>query len=126
MDSILNIAVNDRRKLFTIKEEFNKTFPYLKIEFFAKSQTVGGSPSKKLIAYSKTIGECRTLHNKGQLIITPNMTVAEMESYFSDVFGITIHVFRKSGKVWLDTSVTNGWTLAEQNRQGEMLSKKVA
>jgi hypothetical protein len=33
-----------------------------------------------------------------------------------------VQVFRKSGKVWLETTVTDGWTLEEQNLQGEALS----
>jgi hypothetical protein len=32
-------------------------------------------------------------------------------------------VYRKSGKIWLETTVTDSWTLEEQNKQGESLSK---
>jgi hypothetical protein len=75
---------------------------------------------------SKTLGECRTIHDSGTLTITPQMTVANLEQGFADVYGLSVQVFRKSGKVWLETTVTDNWTLEEQNRQGEALSKLTA
>ena len=119
----MQIIINDHRKIFAIQEVFNKMFPYLKIEFFAKPHKSGASSSQKIIKHSsKTLGECRTIHNKGTLTISPGMTVAELEQNFSDVYGLHVQVFRKSGKSWLETSITDGWTLQEQNKQGEELS----
>ena len=120
----MKITINDNRKIFAIQEEFNSAFPYLKLEFFAKPHTVGGGSAKKLIRHSsKTLGECRTVHNKGHITITPQMTVAELEQRFSDADGLGVQVFRKSGKVWLETTVTDSWTLEQQNNEGESLSK---
>lgn len=120
----MKITINDHRKIFAIQEEFNTVFPYLKLEFFSKPNKPGGASAKKIIKHSsKILGECRTVHNRGQITISPNMTVANLEQSFSDVYGLGIQIFRKSGKVWLETTVTNGWTLEEQNRQGESLSK---
>jgi hypothetical protein len=120
----MKITINDRRKIFAIQEEFNAVFPYLKLEFFAKPHKPGGASAKKFIKYSsKTLGECRTIHNKGKITITPTMKVMDLEQNFCDVYGLGVQVFRKSGKVWLETTVTDGWTLEEQNRQGEELSK---
>jgi hypothetical protein len=121
----MKITINDRRKIFEIQEEFNTMFPYLKLEFFTKRHKVGGASPKKLMKSSiNTIGECRTIHNKGTLTITPMMTVCELEQSFVDRYGLAVQVFRKSGKVWLETTVTDGWTLEEQNRQGEELSNR--
>jgi len=50
------------------------------------------------------------------------MTVAEMEERFRDIYGLGVQVFRKSGTIWLETTVTDGWTLEDQNKQGEALS----
>jgi hypothetical protein len=119
----MKILINDRRKIFAIQESFNNMFPYLKLEFFAKPHKPGaGSVKKNIKPSSKTIGECRTIHDSGTLTITPNMTVTELEQNFRDVYGLGVQVFRKSGKVWLETTVTDGWTLEEQNLQGEALS----
>lgn len=121
--SPVKITINDHRKIFAIQQDFNEAFPYLKLEFFKKSNSSGGQPGMKPVEENKTIAECRTRHNNGTIEINPNMTVADLEHYFADVFGITVNVWRKSGKVWLETSVTEGWTLLEQNKQGEALSK---
>lgn len=100
-------------------------FPYLKIEFFSKVHKAGGgSPKKQMKQPDKTLGECRTIHTAGKINITPTMTVAELEKNFSTVYGLSTQVFRKSGKVWLETTVTDGWTLQQQNKEGEALSKK--
>ncbi len=119
----MKININDNRKIFAIQEEFNTLFPYLKIEFFSKPHKVGGASAKKLIKHnSKTLGECRTVHNNGEITITPSLTVSDLEQRFQDVYGLNVQVFRKSGKVWLETTVTDGWSLDEQNKQGEALS----
>ena len=120
----MKITINDNRKIFAIQEEFNILFPYLKIEFFSKPHKAGGGSPKNLIKHnSKTLQECRTIHNNGEITITPALTVAELEQRFQDVYGLSVQVFRKSGKVWLETTLTDGWTLDQQNTQGESLSK---
>lgn len=123
----MKITINDHRKIFAIQEEFNGMFPYLKIEFFAKPHKIGaGSPKKQITHGNKTLGECRILHKKGFLTITPNMTVSELEQNFNDIYGLSVQVFRKSGNAWLETTVTDAWTLKEQNKQGEELTNFVA
>ncbi|MDE3144966.1 MAG: hypothetical protein KGL19_12475, partial [Bacteroidota bacterium] len=56
----------------------------------------------------------------------PTMTVSELEQKFNDIYGLSTQVFRKSGNIWLVTTVTDKWTLEEQNRQGEIITKQVA
>ena len=120
----MKITINDRRKIFVIQEEFNTVFPYLKLEFFSTSHKLGAKSEQQCMKYnSQTLGECRTVHNEGEITITPNLTVADLEQRFSNIYGLGVQVFRKSGKIWLETTVTDGWTLEEQNRQGEALSK---
>lgn len=117
------ININDHRKIFAIQKEFSEVFPYLKLEFFSKPHKQGGSSPKDLMKHpAKTLGECRTIHSSGTITITPNMTVTGLENNFSDVYGLSVQVFRKSGNTWLETSATDNWTLEKQNKQGEELS----
>jgi hypothetical protein len=119
----MKIAINDHRKIYAIQEEFHSGYPFLKLEFFAKPHTTGGASAKKQINHSsKTLGECRTVHNSGEITITPGMTVADLEQRFRDTYGLEVQILRKSGKVWLETTVTENWTLEEQNKQGEALN----
>lgn len=106
-----------------IKEEFNRLFPYLKIEFFKHAHKVN-SPSAKadLLESNHTL---KQLHRKASghtLRITEDMQVAVLEQQFQEIFGISAQVFRKSGRSWLETSVTDDWTLKRQNDEGKELS----
>ena len=120
----MKIAINDRRKISAIQNDFNEMFPYLRLEFFSKPHEAGGGSPKKMMKHpSKTLGECRTIHKSGSISITPGMTVSNLEQNFRNVYGLSVQVFRRSGKAWLETTVTDGWTLEEQNSQGEDLSR---
>lgn len=122
----MKITINDKQKIFAIQEEFNTAFPYLKVEFFSKSPNLGNDLSPKLIKnHGKTLGECRTIHSKGKINITSNMTVEDLDQHFRDIYGLSVQVFRKSGKAWLEATVTDAWTLDEQNKQGEELSRLI-
>jgi len=48
------------------------------------------------------------------------MTVAELVQNFRDVYGLSVRVFRRSGRLWLGTNVTGNWTLYEQNMQASL------
>lgn len=120
----MKVTINDNRKIYAIQEKFSQMFPFLKVEFFVKPHKAGAaSPKKFMKSSSKTIGECRTVHSKGTLSILPHMTIADLEQSFSDIFGLSVQVFRKSGKIWLETTNTGNWTLEEQNRRGEEMSR---
>ncbi|MES2566881.1 MAG: hypothetical protein V4565_08440 [Bacteroidota bacterium] len=119
----MKITINDDRKIFTIQDEFNTLFPYLKLEFFSKHHKPCGSSAKNLVKQnSVTLGEFRTEHHMGEITIVPEMKVSDLEQNFGNIYGLGVQVFRKSGKLWLETTVTDNWTLAEQNKQGEELS----
>lgn len=94
-------------------------FPYLKLEFYSKHHDEGkGSPKRALLASDKTIGEARLIHNEGDLQVIDSMTVARFEQLFDEIYGLHVQVFRRSGNLWMQTTATDGWTLAEQNRKG--------
>ena len=120
----MEIRIDDTKKLSTIQTEFSETFPYLMLEFFTRPHNIGTpSPKKIMIPIVKTVGQCRSVHTQGKLTIIPSMTVAALEQVFNETYGLSVQVFRKSGNVWLETTVTDGWTLEKQNRHGEELSK---
>lgn len=123
----MKITIVDSKKLSVLQEEFNTIFPYLKIVFFLKSHKPGGESAKEFMKhFNKSLGTFRTIKNTDKITIAPEMTVVDLEQKFYEVYGLGVQVFRKSGKVWLETTVTDGWTLQEQNFQGEDLSKPVA
>jgi hypothetical protein len=117
------LTIKDDRKISEVQESFNTSFPYLKLEFFKKMHGVKElSPLKGMIDSDRTIGQIRTIHSDGFITVTPKMTVAELEQEFGRIFGLSAQVFRKSGKMWIETTVTDKWTLEQQNSEGEALT----
>ncbi len=111
--------ITDQKSLRDIKAEFNKKFPYLKLEFYARPHLPGeGSPKQEQLPDELTIGQVRTIHNEGDFKINPEMSVRDFEQQFYEKYGLSVQVFRKSGNLWLQTSKTDTWSLAEQNRKG--------
>lgn len=124
-DCSMKIKIDRNKPLSAIQAEFNNIFPYLKLEFFSKTHGVGEASTKQnLVSNNKKLEDFVGFNiDKGELTITSAMTVKDLEQNFKEAYGLSVQVFRKSGKVWLETTVTDGWTLEEQNMQGEELSK---
>lgn len=122
----MKILVNDNTKIKELKEEFNNLFPYLRIDFFTRPHNIGeGSPRKNMIPETKTFGQCNALHNGGGIDIHPTMSVGELEAFFVEHYGLSAQVFRRSGKIWLETTLTDKWTLEQQNKHGEAITNHV-
>ena len=61
--------------------------------------------------------------SSGEIIdISKEKTVAALEKDLHDKTGLVAQVFRKSGKVWIETSLTYDWTLGQQNNEGELIT----
>lgn len=122
----MNITINRSHTIAQIQEEFQKHFPYLKIEFYSKSHDVEeGSNNYYQLHHNLTIGNAQFEPRDGVLHISPGIKVKDLELLFQEVFGLNIQVFRLSGKVWLQTTATDYKTLAEQNEMALEMSKPV-
>ncbi len=118
------MQITDSKKIKDIQKEFNAKFPYLKLEFYkGKHESGAPSPAGKQLAPEKTIGQVRTVHAEGNLSIDSRLKVSTLEDRFWEQYGLNVQVFRLSGNLWLQTSTTDQWTLAEQNRKGESSEK---
>lgn len=118
--TIMKISISDSFTIKEIQDKFSKKYPYLKLEFFSKSHRIHTGTRKEFIISTDTkLEDCRSQHHVGTLDIFPKTTVAELEKQFQDIFGLFIQVFRKSGDVWIETTVTDDWTLEKQNTEAE-------
>lgn len=116
--------MHPERLISEIQQEFNSLYPFLKIELFAgehgyrqPSPLQGKLPrqlSLKLIASNMPIGDIE---------LSDAMRVFELEEIFKERYGINLQVFRKSGNLWLETTVTDSWTLKQQNEYGRELTE---
>ena len=116
------VIINAQWTVYAIQEEFNRAFPYLKLDFFKRSYTSGSNLLRKMVSPRETIAENSVLESAEDLRITPGMTVAKLGECFAENYGLNVRVSRKTGKLWLETSNTGDWTLCLQNREGERIT----
>lgn len=103
----------------TLIEDFSKAFPGLRIELYSKAHGEGENSAQSAeIDHSKTLKEINPDIKAAELTLDPQMTVGDFESKFKDNYNLNIQVFRRSNKLWLQTSATDNWTLEVQNRKG--------
>lgn len=119
----LNLKGNET--IGDVKFEFNANFPFLMLDFFNPIYDVTNQNHVEPIGPQIQIHELVDKFKDIQVIITPNMTVKELEMNFKKLLGLTVIVLRKSGNVWLEATATNNWTLEKQNEMGAELSQQM-
>ncbi len=113
------LLIKDSKSLKELKTEFNAHFPHLKIEFFSVDHgEEEASPRTAIFDDKLLLKDIRTVHNEGELSIDGHLKTSTFEQNFHDTFGINAQVYRKSGRIWLQTVTTDDWTLADQERKG--------
>jgi len=119
----MKLTIDDSKTISNIQQEFNALFPYLKLEFFKHTQALHqGNPKKDMLNASLALKQFRKKHTNGRIEVKENMKVSQLEDSFQTLFGISAQVFRKSAGTWIETSITDDWTLKQQNDEGEDLS----
>lgn len=103
------------------QQEFNNAYPFLRIEFyrntepgFARRHLQGSMPMA-----------AAGLKKDGELEINDAMTVGQLENILLEEFGLHAQISRHSGILWLETTMTDNWTLKQQNDHGRELSEHV-
>lgn len=103
----MEILIEKDKKLSAIQDEFQNRFPFLKIEFYKKAHSQGeGSARENTLNTELTIDAVNKKNASGIIKIQGLMSVAELESAFAETYGLSVQVFHKSGKVWLQTTAT--------------------
>ncbi|MBA4848888.1 hypothetical protein [Emticicia sp. BO119] len=107
----MKIVVDKEMTVSQLGRAFNEVYPFLKIELYCKGNEVSNDSFN-------TLGEIANVKKPSIFIISPTMTIHEIETYFWEELGLQVAVFRKVGNSWIHTSFTNDWTLERQNRTG--------
>ena len=116
------ISLNSKSLVSDVQREFNLLFPFLKIELFRYPHgNRQGSPRQAKLSNQLLLSGL-TDHLPEQISLSEQMTVQELEKMFEDQLGLHLQVFRKSGNLWLETTITDGWTLKQQNEHGMEIS----
>ena len=121
----MRLELDDNMSIGLIQDLFHSLFPFLKIQFFEKDirMQAHNAIRKHVGNGTRLLGSFKQSAAMGTAIcIRPSMTVSELETNFNYAYSLHTQVYRRSGNVWLEATVTDSWTLEEQNRQGEMLA----
>ena len=142
---IMKFNIARQRLIKEVQEEFNRTYPFLRIEFvksngltrpagpglplYGKPARTGQDPDNKDNLSTKEEGEDAgiTAAAAKELLwnefgLSDTMKVSELEILMQYHFGLPTQVLRKSGNLWMETNMTQHWTLRQQNDHGKELS----
>lgn len=115
----MKISILPDHTILLIQRAFQNSFPFLKIEFFTQPHGMGKpTEAKYLVPAHRKIGDFMKVVESQELTFGPRTRVMDLERMFQDQCGLFVQVFRKSGRVWLETTITDDWTLEKQNQQG--------
>lgn len=111
----MNIEIKPEKTVGQIKRELSSAYPFLKFEVSTCRKSPGHCVDKCIAGDLKLLSEIQPRLAGGFINIDKNVTVKEFEAVFFDRFSLSVQVFRRSGKLWLETTVTDSWTLDQQN-----------
>lgn len=103
-----------------IEREFNRAYPYVRIEF-PKNKGAGQDTGINDPA-EEALGEKAHAILLSDAGVSDRMTVKELETALLGLFALPVQVFRKSGAMWIETKMTRDWTLKQQNDRGRELA----
>ena len=113
----MHLRISSKLPISDVQKAFTSTFPFLKIEFFK------GRRLHYLLPGEHNIEEAQKKITEGSIEITGEMKVRELEQALDKLFPLHTQVFRRSGNIWLETTMTDDWTLAQQNEHGREISE---
>lgn len=120
----MKIEVTKTTTTQDLKDQFHHYFPHLKFEFFNKSHGKTELNSlDDIIPNDIPIRAITREVNEGVLQIDENTVTGDLEQLFKDTFNLNIQVFRKQSGVWVETCITDYWTLGEQEQTAIEMQK---
>ena len=125
----MSLEISDDHSIVLVQSRFNHYYPFLKVVFFERDMQifVKERSFKPVMDITRMLKEFRIDHNSlFNIEVKKEMKVNEIETLFEKTYGLRAQIFRKSGNVWLETTVTGNWSLEEQNRQGQLITNQMA
>lgn len=110
--NIMIVKIKKGNTIQQIKAAFHAQVPFLRIEFFHHSHDHGeGSPKSDMIADDIIISDISKTVIDGELIFNKEMKIEDIEDQLKKYFGLNVQIFRKMGKLWLESTTSDEWTL---------------
>jgi hypothetical protein len=120
----MEITIQRTSLIYDVQQAFSEAYPFLRVEFFRAKHSKGAklfSKEDKVPSFTR-IGDLLQPGNPGKINIDGSRTVTELEKECLEMTGLQAQVLRRSGNSWIQTSLTDDWSLERQNREAELLS----
>lgn len=117
------ISVNGNKKIDTLRKEFNKKFPYLRLGIYysyVRNQVAKGERITPIDG-SKTLASVRRADSGGDISISGNKKIKSLEKEFDTVFGLYCQVCytEADGHRYYTSGSTDEMTLSAFNKKCE-------
>ena len=112
-------TITESTTIKEIEKGLHDHFPFLRFEFFLMDR--GNPASKKPMEQNRALKDICPGCGDLEIKITGETRLGEMVAEFEKL-GIQMDPYRKSGKVWIKTTLTLDWSLSAQNSAGKSLS----
>ncbi len=120
---MLTLKIDESKSAGDFRNEFSSAFPFLKIELFRKSTNQAEKAGTKDI--TPLPANQQIAKDPVAINIDGATTVADLKSLLLKKWGIITHVYRKSGTMWIETSLTDDWSLEKQNQEAEQMNQNL-
>lgn len=111
------LDISKTRTIHEIQQDFTDCYNFLKLEFYKPGEAGMSVKLRERIPHSALL-KSAGLKSNGHMDISDDMTVGNLEKQFLEQFGLSVQVSRNSGGIWLETTMTDNWSLQKQNDYG--------
>jgi hypothetical protein len=119
----MQLFLSSESTIREINKEFQKKFPFLKLEFY-RNKTEQYTYWKDKLSGHAMLKEIGSKLIPAMIKIDATDTINELEQRLQKNYGLLAQVFRKSGDVWLETVQTNDLTLERLNSIGATVPRQ--
>jgi|SRR6218665_2928600 len=117
----VKLYISPSEYIYELQHEFNHAFPFLRLDFFRIHRIEAAADAMKVVTKTSLL-RAAGVKAGGYIEINEHTTVAELVAELKENYGLIAQVVRQSGTMWLETTMTEDWTLIRQNEHGRELS----
>ena len=113
----MQLTISRNKLIINLQQDFNKAFPFLKLEFYSKPHLLyESSDERDVLPDEKMLKEIKDIHIDGIIDIQPTEKVADLEFDFQRRFGLPVQVLRLEHGQWCQTTGMDAFTLKDVNQ----------
>ena len=111
--SAVSLDILNALTVGVVQQRFSQIWPFLKLEFYNQIELNG-------IRITKRLESDHPLKTSARPAISTDSTVSQVKAALAEATGFAVRVFRKAGSLWIETSLTDDWSLQRQNEEGQL------